>query len=160
MQVKRRFPRLGGTRTSGVLVALVMTALLVTALPAAASMPDGSASAATASSGQAISPSSIPAGAITPRQAANNIGRTKTVCGYVASTKYARSSNGRPTFLDLGRPYPNQYFTIVIWPEYRGLYSSPPERLFDGRTVCVRGPIERYGSRPQIEARNSRVWVP
>ena len=160
MQVTRRLPRLRGARTSGVLVALVMAALVATAVPTAASMPDGSPMAATASSRQPVATSALPAGAITARQVANHVGRTKTVCGYVASTKYARSSNGRPTFLNLGRPYPNQYFTIVIWPEYRGLYSSPPERLFDGRTVCVRGPIERYGSRPQIEARNSRVWVP
>ena len=119
-----------------------------------------SPTAATARSGQPVASSALPAGAITPRQAANRIGQTKTVCGYVASTKYARSTNGRPTFLDLGRPHPNQTLTIVIWSEYRSRYSSAPERMFDDKTVCVRGRIGSYAGRPQIEARTSLVWVP
>jgi hypothetical protein len=78
----------------------------------------------------------------------------------VASTKYAFQSKGRPTFLNFGRPYPNQYFTIVIWEEYRDLYRSDPETMFRNKTVCVRGMIFTYDGTPQIQARRSLVWVP
>lgn len=51
---------------------------------------------------------------ITPEQAANYIGKVKTVCGKVVSVHYAYSSRGRPTFLNLSKPYPKQIFTVVI----------------------------------------------
>ena len=51
---------------------------------------------------------------IGPAEAAKYIGKSATVCGLVASTSYALQSLGRPTFLNLDRPYPKQPFTVVI----------------------------------------------
>lgn len=102
----------------------------------------------------------IPKKAITAKQARNSIGNTKTVCGKVATATYAKSTTGRPTYLNLDRPYPQQIFTILIWSEYRSLYKRAPEKLFRGKTVCVKGPILTYNGTPQIVARGSKVWIP
>ena len=82
------------------------------------------------------------------------IGRTATVKGPVVGTKYASYSNGRPTFLDLGRTYPSSSrFTVVIWGENRASFGTP-ERRYYGRTICVRGLVSTYEGLPQIIARS------
>ena len=86
---------------------------------------------------------------ITPVDAANHIGEYATVCGFVASAKYAIRSRGAPTFLNLGKPYPNQIFTIVVWGETRSKFSYPPESL-SGSSICVSGLITSYRNTPQI----------
>ncbi len=45
---------------------------------------------------------------ISPEDAAKFIGREEIVCGNVASAHFAAASKARPTFLNLGKPYPNQ----------------------------------------------------
>lgn len=51
---------------------------------------------------------------ITAAEAKDHIGDRATVCGKVASTHYAKSSKGEPTFLNLDKPYPKEIFTILI----------------------------------------------
>ena len=46
--------------------------------------------------------------ASTPQTPRSVFGKSVTVCGLVASTSYALQSLGRPTFLNLDRPYPKQ----------------------------------------------------
>lgn len=87
---------------------------------------------------------------ISPEDAHQYIGKTKTVCGAVASTFYSDGSRGRPTFLNLNRPYPNQIFTVVIWGSDRGNFESPPEILYRDRRICVTGVIDTYKGKPQI----------
>ena len=55
------------------------------------------------------------AGTISSSDATNHVGQKKTICGFVAGTKYAVKSHGAPTFLDMDKAYPNQPLTIVIW---------------------------------------------
>lgn len=86
-------------------------------------------------------------------QAGDHVGQRATVCGVVASSRYAASSRGRPTFLNLDQPYPNHVFTIVIWGEARGNFPEPPEQAFAGKRVCVIGTIETYRGTPQIVVR-------
>lgn len=58
-------------------------------------------------------------------QAAQHVGESATVCGYVASTRYLSTSRSKPTFLNLDKPYPNQDFTVVIGPRtVKGLGSQ------------------------------------
>lgn len=91
-------------------------------------------------------------GAVTWQSARNYVGRTATVKGPVASTKYAVSSTGSPTFLDIGAAYPSsRRFTVVIWSQRRARFGSP-ERRYRGHTICVRGLVESYQGLPQIEA--------
>ena len=54
-------------------------------------------------------------GPISATDAKNHVGEKATVCGRVASARYAMKSSGSPTFIDLDRAYPPQIFTIVIW---------------------------------------------
>lgn len=87
---------------------------------------------------------------ISADKAKNHIGETKTVKGLVVSTRYAAGSRGRPTFLNLDKPYPKQIFTIVIWGSDRSKFDEPPEIYFDGKKVLVTGKIAEYRGKPQI----------
>jgi len=83
-------------------------------------------------------------------EAGLHVGQVARVCGRVETAAHIPSAKGRPTFLNLGRPYPDQLFTIVIWEQARSRFEEPPERFFDGKEVCVTGRIETYRGKPQI----------
>jgi hypothetical protein len=83
-------------------------------------------------------------------EASHHVGETAMVCGHVASAAFFASVKGRPTFINLDRPYPDQTFTVVVWERARSLFDVPPERLMDGKSICVRGKIEAYKGKPQI----------
>jgi hypothetical protein len=84
-------------------------------------------------------------------QARDHIGQQAQVCGVVASTRYARSSNGAPTYLNFDKPYPDNDFTVVVWGRDRKHFPNPPELLLHHK-ACVSGRIERYRGKPQIIA--------
>ena len=88
---------------------------------------------------------------ITAVEAKNHIGENATVCGEVASTRYAASSRGQPTFINLDKPYPNQIFAVVIWRSDRGKFGNP-EATYRGKSVCVTGVIKEYRGIPEIIA--------
>jgi hypothetical protein len=91
-------------------------------------------------------------GAVAWQNARRYIGHTTTIRGPVASTKYAASSNGSPTFLNLGAAYPSlRRVTIVIWAENRARFGRPESR-YRGHTICVRGLVDEYAGVPEIEA--------
>jgi hypothetical protein len=76
-----------------------------------------------------------------------------TLKGPVKSTKYAASSDGSPTFLDIGRPYPHEGLAIVIWMENRPAFGRP-EVKYRGHTICVRGAVHRYKGALEIIGRS------
>lgn len=61
--------------------------------------------------GIALSPAVLAGESYKPSDAINHVGESATVCGAVASAKYATSTRRQPTFLNLERPYPNHIFT-------------------------------------------------
>jgi hypothetical protein len=71
---------------------------------------------------------------------ARHVGETATVCGVVASAKYAEHSRAQPTFLDMGQPYPNEPFTAVIFGSDRAKFGEP-ETTLAGKRICVSGQI-------------------
>ncbi|MGI8708456.1 MAG: hypothetical protein ACR2LG_09685 [Actinomycetota bacterium] len=77
----------------------------------------------------------------------------------VASVHYASSSNGRPTFINLGNRYPNaNRVTVLIWGQNRRNFPRAPERMFRrGQTICVQGVAEMYRGSPEIEV---SLWDP
>jgi hypothetical protein len=79
----------------------------------------------------------------------DHIGEQATVCGKVASLRYAATTRGKPTFLNLDKPYPNQIFTILIWGENREKFGTPEEKYRD-KQVCVAGKISEYRGSPEI----------
>jgi hypothetical protein len=84
---------------------------------------------------------------ISASEASNHVGETATVCGEVASANYATRSRGKPTFLNLDKPYPNHIFTAVIFDDLRSSFDYAPESL-TGENICVTGYIERYKGKP------------
>jgi len=91
---------------------------------------------------------------ISPTEASKYVGKPTIVCGQVASATFAARSRGRPTFLNLDRPYPNQIFTAFIWGENRGKFPTPPEKAYSGKKICVTGTISSYRGQPQIVVRD------
>jgi hypothetical protein len=92
---------------------------------------------------------------LTASEAKEHFGETATVCGEVASARYADSTKGQPTFLNLDKPYPNQIFTIVIWGNNRSKFGAP-ENDYKGKRVCVSGKIMAYAGLPEIVAEDPK----
>ncbi|RMG45010.1 MAG: DNA-binding protein [Acidobacteria bacterium] len=90
---------------------------------------------------------------ISPGEAAEHVGEKVTVCGKVATVTYAERVNGRPTFINLDKPFPNHVFTAVIWGEDRGKFAEPPELAFREKRICVTGTVKLYRRRPEIIVR-------
>jgi hypothetical protein len=88
---------------------------------------------------------------ITAAQAKDHVGQRATVCGTVASARYAEKSKGQPTFLNLDEPYPKQIFTILIWGSDRSKFGAP-ENKYRGTRLCATGLIKLYRGVPEIEA--------
>lgn len=88
---------------------------------------------------------------LTAAEAKEHIGDNATVCGAVVSTRYADSSKGQPTFLNLEKPYPNQIFTVLIWGSNRSKFKTPEEDYKD-KKICVTGKISAYDGLPEIIA--------
>ncbi len=84
-------------------------------------------------------------------EAKAHVGEIATVCGEVASTHYASSTKGQPTFLNLDKPYPNPIFTILIWGSNRSKFGAP-ETEYKGKRMCVTGKISEYRGSPEIVA--------
>jgi hypothetical protein len=93
--------------------------------------------------------SGVRADPLAPVEAASHVGEVATVCGRVASTKYAPLSIGAPTFLDFGGVYPNAAFTALIFGGDRAKFGAPDE-AFKGKEVCVRGEIRLFEGTPQV----------
>ncbi|MCX7840040.1 MAG: hypothetical protein N2559_11385 [Anaerolineae bacterium] len=86
--------------------------------------------------------------------ARNFIGQTKTVCGNVVRTTYAENTTGQPTYLDVGRAYPDSTrLSVVIWGNQRANFPTPPETMYRNKTICVQGTIKTYQGVAQIEVR-------
>lgn len=108
--------------------------------------------AAAAAEAEAAAEAAIPDGAISWEEAPDYVGETVSVYGPVAGTKFASSSNGGPTFLDIGADYPDpSRVTVLIWGEDRANFSSAPERYYQGKTICVSGKLTTYNGACQIE---------
>jgi hypothetical protein len=80
-------------------------------------------------------------------EASEYVGQTRAVEGVIEGTYYARTSKGKPTFLNFHMPYEG-YLTCVIWGSDREkfitLFHSAPEECFLNKHVVVEGLIEEY----------------
>ena len=89
---------------------------------------------------------------ISTSEAGKHIGENATVCGQVASAHFAATTRGRPTFLNLDQPYPNQVFTVLIWGSDRNTFGVP-EVTYRDKRICAKGTISSYKGVPEIVAR-------
>lgn len=84
-------------------------------------------------------------------EAATAVGERAAVAGPVVATAYEPDLGGSPTFLNLGRPHPDpDRFDVVVYDDVRARFDQPPEVMFDGIEVCVRGRVRDRDGVPQI----------
>jgi len=88
-------------------------------------------------------------GAILSTRAGQAAGRTVTVAIPKVYGAYQPNVRGQPTYLN-DAPDPGHVFTAVIWGDNRGRFSPPPEGIWQGKALCVTGPVELVQQRPQI----------
>lgn len=132
---------------------LVVTALLVLALGGMTCAPPAPPTPAPMPT-PAPAPPKAPTG-VSWDEAKHHIGERTTVCGPVVDSMWASGSKGKPTFLNIGKPYPDpNRFTVVIWIQNRGKFPQPPEDYYLGKTICVTGLIDEYKGIPQIEVKD------
>jgi hypothetical protein len=105
-------------------------------------------------SSEAIVPKPPPPPIIQSVEASEHIGQRATVCGVVVGKNTAEQSNGKPTFVNLDRSFPEQTFTVVIWGK-----DSPAVGDFPSAgKVCVTGTIDTYRGNPQIAVHDAHSW--
>ena len=94
-------------------------------------------------------------------EAEYHIGERTTVYGPVVDTHWTSSSSGEPTFLNIGKPYPDpDRFTVVIWIQNRSNFSQAPEVYYLSKDIHVTGLITEYRGIAQIEVSNpSQIQV-
>lgn len=81
------------------------------------------------------------------------VGQRAVVCGTVARVNFARDIRGQPTFINLGRPHPDQTFDGIVWGRDRDRFQVPPEQLYAGAAICILGEVEEHEGTPQIQIR-------
>jgi len=94
---------------------------------------------------------------LTAAQTREHEGDNATVCGIVASVRQASASKGKPTYINLDIPWPNQIFAAVIWEEDLQKVGALP-RL--GAHLCTKGLITYYHGVPEIILRSSAQILP
>ena len=82
-------------------------------------------------------------------QASKHIVKSAKVCGMVSGGYYAKSSKGKPTFINLDGVYPHNTFTVIIWGYNRHKFRMP-EKEYKYKRLCVTGKISSYKGVPQI----------
>lgn len=87
---------------------------------------------------------------IRPEEVAGHVGDSVTVTGKVAGGRYFSHSEGAPTLLNIGAPYPDQLFTVVIRGAARKELGGAPERDLLDKNLRVSGRVELYKEKPQI----------
>src|SRR5260370_17594377 len=92
---------------------------------------------------------------LNPEEAASHVGESATVCGLVASATFASQAMAAPTFLDLGKPYPNQVFSAVILGSDRTKFGAPESSLRE-KQVYVTGQIFLFQAKPKIIMRDTK----
>jgi hypothetical protein len=93
------------------------------------------------------------AASLTPEEAASHVGETATICGLVASTTYLAEAPMAPTFIDIGKAYPNELFSAIILDNDRAKFAASANSL-RGRSICVTGEIFLYQGAPKMMLRD------
>jgi len=85
-------------------------------------------------------------------EASGRVGRSATIAGPVVSATYRDRSRGKPTFLNVGRPFGDDgRFVVVVFGVNRSKFPRPPERAYDDQRIAVTGVVKQFRGVPQIE---------
>lgn len=74
-------------------------------------------------------------------------GKTVTLCEKVTSTHVTKSGN---ILLNFGKPYPNNSFTVVIFPNDSAKFTYNPSETLKDKVICVTGIVKMYNGKPEI----------
>ncbi|MFC2043230.1 hypothetical protein ACFLUA_03670 [Chloroflexota bacterium] len=75
-----------------------------------------------------------------------------SVCGPVVSAYFATYTNGQPTFLNIGKEYPDpERFTALIWGRDLENFPFNPDEYYFDKTICIQGFVEEYKGTLEIE---------
>ena len=98
-------------------------------------------------------------------EAASHAGEIKVVEGPVVGATFDSGSMGKPTFLYIGKPYPDpDRFSVLIWLDHRSKFLRKfppnPETHLPDKTVGVRGFIDNNKGYPEIVLTDpADIWV-
>lgn len=82
-------------------------------------------------------------------------GQTVTVCAKVQSA-YVTKGEKKTTYLNFGKPYPNNTFTVVIFEKDLPNFSYAPAEHLKDKEVCITGKVIMYKGKPEIIAREEK----
>jgi len=85
-------------------------------------------------------------------QAGNYYDKEVIVEGKVVATYLSKKNN---VFLNFGKPYPNQCFSVVIFISDLYKFVENPEKYYNQKTLRIRGKIQEYQGKPQIILKES-----
>lgn len=77
------------------------------------------------------------------------VGKTITVCSKVQST-FVTKGDKKTTYINFGKPYPNNTFTAVIFSNDSANFKYIPSKYLKEKNVCITGKVELYKGKPQI----------
>jgi hypothetical protein len=80
----------------------------------------------------------------------NYVGDSVKVCGKILTGRYLDRSEAGPTLLNMGKPYPDQLLTVVIYKRDRKNFDIVPEVELLNKDVCVTGVVVIYKEKPQM----------
>jgi hypothetical protein len=86
-------------------------------------------------------------------EASGHVGELARVCGTIA-TKRTADTAGKPTFINLDRPYPNQTFTVLVWDKDVPAVGTLPET----GSLCVTGTVVMYRGTPEVILYDAKSW--
>ena len=81
------------------------------------------------------------------------VGQRGTFVGEVIGVTYVEQSTRQPTFINIGRPFPDpSRLTVVVWGQDRSRFPQSPEVVYSpGRELCVTGEVSLFDGVAQIE---------
>lgn len=91
---------------------------------------------------------------ITAVEASQHVGERTTVCGQIASEHTATSSEGKRTFINLDKPYPDRLFTVLVSGSDRASVGAIPS----SGMLCATGVITSYRGRQEIVVKDTKSW--
>jgi micrococcal nuclease len=100
----------------------------------------------------------VPSDTISSHEAVLHVGDEVVVKGVIAQVVIpAKDTPGRPVFLNMGRPYPYQDMTLVVWREQLPKsYKKYKWTALEGKEVCVTGKMRIYKNNPEIHIYHPR----
>ncbi len=78
------------------------------------------------------------------------VGQKATVCGVLMQVASPKGIRGNPTYLNMGKRYPDHPFTVVIWGRDFMQFPMGQLKSYEGKQIAVTGLVEEYRGKPQI----------